>query len=95
MFDKQEKLEEYFKKRGIDCKWVNHDECGFSRHFIFTAKDTVCEIEWFTNYSTIIMDGVAHYWFNKIDDSNVYPHEGYWLEFNFGNEEHWLHVRIR
>lgn len=95
MFDKREKLEEYFKKRGIDCKWIKEDEYGFSRHLIFQAKDTVCEIEWYTNYSTVIVDGVAHYWFDRIDDSNCYPMEGDWLEFKFGKEEHGLHIRIR
>lgn len=95
MFDKQEKLVEFFEKHGIECKWTNHDKYGFSRHLIFTAKDAVCEIEWYTNYSTIILDGVAHYWFDKIDDSNTYPCEGDWLEFKLGNEEHGLHVRVK
>ena len=95
MFKDKDALFEYFRSRGIDCKWVKHDENGFSRHLIFQALDTVCEIEWYTNYSTLIIDGVANYWFNKIDDSNVYPREGEWLEFKFGREEHGLHVRVK
>lgn len=95
MFDKPDKLEKYFKSRGIDCKWIKPNEYSFSRHLIFQAHDTVCEIAWYCNYSTIMVDGVAHYWFNKIDDSNTYPCVGEWLEFKFGNEEHGLHVRVK
>ena len=95
MFDKKEKLEEYFKSRGIEYRWVKHDKYGFSRHMLFQAYDTVCEIEWFCNYSTIMVDGVAHYWFTMIDDSNCYPRPGEWLEFKIRNEEHGLHVRIK
>lgn len=94
MFDKPEKLEEYFKSRGIDCKWIKHDIYGFSRHLIFQALDTVCEIEWYCNYSTIVVDGVANYWFNKIDDSNCYPKEGKWLEFKLGKEKGGLFIRV-
>lgn len=95
MFSDKNDLENYFKSRGIDCRWVRHDKYGFSRHLQFVAKDTVCEIEWYYNYSTVIVDGVAHYWFDKINDENTYPHEGEWLEFIFGQEEHGLHIRVK
>ena len=95
MFDTKEKLEMYFKKHGIEYKWVRHDKYGFSRWLIFQAHNAVCEIEWFTNYSTIVVDGVAHYWFDRIDDSNTYPMEGDWLEFKLGKEEHGLHIRVK
>lgn len=95
MFDAKEKLETYLKAHGLDYKWIKQDKYGFSRNLVFTAHDTVCEIEWFTNYSTIIIDGVAHYWFDRLDDSNTYPMAGEWLEFKLGQENHGLHLRIR
>ena len=66
--DTKEKLEEALSKVGIAGEWINPDEYGFSRLYKFNACGTEVIIEWYCNYSEIII-GSARMWFTHI---NIY-----------------------
>ena len=95
MFDTKEKLENYLRKHGIVGAWINPDEFGFSRKFQFELFGTKVLIDWYTNYSTIRIGGIADYWFDRIDDINTYPVVGDWLVFKLGEKDKGLHLKIK
>lgn len=87
------KLEELLESVGIKGEWINPDEYGFSRTFQFELDGQVIQIEWFCNYSTLII-GNAHFWFDRISTYSGYPHSGEWIEFSFG-KEHPIHLKVK
>lgn len=89
----REELEEKLKKVGIYGEWVRPDEYGFSRIFQFDLNGQTIEIEWYCNYSTLII-GNAHFWFDKISTYSGYPYHGEWIEFSF-RCEHPIHLKIK
>ena len=89
----KEKLEEMLEKVGIKGEWINPDEYGFSRDYQFEIDGQVFVIEWYCNYSTLMI-GNAHFWFDKIRTYSGYPLRGEWIEFSFRGE-HPVHLRVK
>ena len=81
----KEELVEKLAKVGIDGEWINPDEYGFSRIFQFELNGQTLEIEWYCNYSTLMI-GNAHFWFDNISTYSRYPRHGEWIEFSFRGE---------
>ena len=81
----KEELVEKLAKVGINGEWVNPDEYGFSRIFQFELNGQTLEIEWYCNYSTLMI-GNAHFWFDNISTYSGYPRHGEWIEFSFRGE---------
>lgn len=88
----KEELTEKLAKVGIDGEWINPDKYGFSRTFQFELDGQTIKIEWYCNYSTLMI-GNAHFWFDRICTYSVYPHTGEWIEFSFRGE-HPLHLKV-
>jgi hypothetical protein len=88
----KEELESKLSGVGISGEWVDFDEYGFSRTFQFSLEDQIVKIEWFVNYSTLMI-GNAHFWFDIIRTYSGYPHKGNWIEFSFRGE-HPVHLKI-
>ena len=89
----KEELVEKLAKVGINGKWINPDKYGFSRIFQFELNGQTIKIEWFCNYSTLII-GNAEFWFDRISTWSGYPMQGNWIEFLFKNE-HPLHLKVK
>ena len=89
----KEELVEKLAKVGINGEWINPDEYGFSRIFQFELNGQTIKIEWFCNYSTLII-GNAEFWFDRISTYSGYPAQGKWIGFSFGNE-HALHLKVK
>ena len=89
----KEELVEKLAKVGINGEWVEPDEYGFSRIFQFELNGQHIQIEWYCNYSTIMISN-AHFWFNRISTYSGYPMQGVWIEFSFGNEQP-LHLKVK
>ena len=89
----KEELVEKLAKVGINGEWVEPDKYGFSRIFQFELNGQTIKIEWFCNYSTLII-GNAEFWFERISTYSGYPAQGKWIEFSFGNE-HPLHLKVK
>ena len=89
----QEELVEKLNKVGINGEWINPNKYGFSRIFQFELNGQTIKIEWFCNYSTLII-GNAEFWFNRISTWSGYPMQGKWIEFSFKNE-HPLHLKVK
>lgn len=79
----QEKLEKALEKFGIKGEWINEDECGFSRNYIFELNGVSYRIVWYTNYSTLIIEDSIHFWFDDIHDHSTYPQKGDWIGFSY------------
>ena len=88
----QEDLDIKLRGVGINGKWVEEDEYGFSRLFEFELNGQTIQIEWYWNYSTLMI-GNAHFWFDSISTYSGYPRQGKWIEFSFRNE-HPLHLKV-
>ena len=88
----KEELEEKLTIVGISGEWVDEDEYGFSRVFQFTLENQIVKIEWYCNYSTLMI-GNAHFWFDRISTYSGYPHTGEWIEFSFRGE-HPVHLKV-
>ena len=88
----QEELVENLKKVGINGEWVNPDENGFSRLYQFELDGQTIQIEWYCNYSTLMI-GNMHFWFDRIGLWSGYPRHGKWIEFSFRGE-HPVHLKI-
>ena len=88
----QEELVEKLVKVGINGEWIDADEYGFSRLFQFELNEQLIQVEWYWNYSTIMI-GNAHFWFDRISAYSGYTRNGKWIEFSFRNE-HPLHLKI-
>lgn len=88
----KEELVEKLAKVGIDGEWLNPDEYGFSRIFQFKLNGQTLEIEWYCNYSTLMI-GNAHFWFDNISTYSGYPRHGEWIEFSFRGE-HPVHLKV-
>lgn len=82
----QRELVERLEKVGIKGEWVKPDKCGFSRLFQFGLDGQTIQIEWYTNYSTLMI-GNAHFLFDRIVINSGYPMSGEWIEFSFRNEQ--------
>ena len=89
----KEELVEKLAKVGINGKWIEPDKYGFSRTFQFELNGQTIKIEWFCNYSTLMI-GNAHFWFDRISTYSGYPMQGVWIEFSFGNEKP-LHLKVK
>ena len=87
------KLEEILESVGIKGEWIKPDEYGFSRTFQFELSEQVMQINWYCNYSTLII-GNAHFWFDRISTYSGYPYNGKWIEFSFRNE-HPIHLKVK
>ena len=90
---KKEELENKLEKVGIKGQWINQNEDGFSRIYEFVIDEQTIQIEWYWNYSTIMI-GNAHFWFDSISLYSGYPMPGEWIEFSFKGE-HPLHIKIK
>ena len=88
----QKDLVEKLEKVGIKGEWVEPDEYGFSRVFKFELNGQTLEIEWYCNYSTLMI-GNAHFWFDNISTYSGYPRHGEWIEFSFRGE-HPVHLKV-
>ena len=88
----KEELVEKLAKVGINGEWIDEDEYGFSRLFQFELNGQHIQIEWYCNYSTIMI-GNSNFWFDRISTYSGYPRQGKWIEFSFRNE-HPLHLKI-
>ena len=88
----KEELAEKLAKVGINGEWINPDEYGFSRIFQFELNGQMLEIEWYCNYSTLMI-GNAHFWFDNISTYSGYPRRGEWIEFSFMGE-HPVHLKV-
>ena len=88
----KEELVEKLAKVGIDGEWINPDEYDFSRIFQFELNGQPLEIEWYCNYSTLMI-GNAHVWFDNISTYSGYPRHGEWIEFSFRGE-HPVHLKV-
>lgn len=91
--DTKTKLEETLAEVGIVGEWINPDKYGFSREYKFNACGTEVIIEWYSNYSEIII-GSARMWFTHIHPYSGYPMRGEWIEFTF-RVEHPLHLKVK
>lgn len=89
----KEELEKKLSSVGIFGEWVDKDKYGFSRVFQFTLGDQIIKIEWYCNYSTLMI-GNAHFWFDRISISNKYPYRGEWIEFSFRGE-HPVYLKVK
>ena len=88
----KEELVEKLDKVGINGEWTNPDEYGFSRIFQFELNGQTLEIEWYCNYSTLMI-GNAHFFFFFISTYSGYPRHGEWIEFSFRGE-HPVHLKV-
>ena len=88
----KEELVEKLDKVGINGEWINPDEYGFSRIFQFELNGQMLEIEWYCNYSTLMI-GNAHFWFDNIRTYSGYTRRGEWIEFSFRGE-HPVHLKV-
>lgn len=88
----KEELVEKLAKVGISGEWINPDKYDFSRLFQFEVNGQVLQIEWYCNYSTLII-GNVHFWFDHIRTNSCYPHHGEWIEFSYCGDKP-LHLRI-
>lgn len=88
----QEELVEKLGKVGINGEWINPDEYGFSRLYQFELEGQIIQIEWYCNYSTLMI-GNIHVWFDEIRTHSCYPMDGEWIEFSFRGE-HPVHLRV-
>ena len=88
----KEELVEKLSEVGINGEWIDEDEYRFSRLFQFELNGHPIQIEWYCNYSTIMI-GNVHFWFDRISTYSGYPIKGKWIEFSFRNE-HPLHLKI-
>ena len=88
----KEELVEKLEKSGLKGEWVNQDKWGFSRIYQFNLGDQIVQIEWYCNYSTLIM-GNIRFWFDNIKIISSYPESGEWIEFSFRGE-HPIHMKV-
>ena len=88
----QEKLEQALAKYGIKGEWINEDEYGFSRNYKFVLNNIEYFIEWYCNYSSIMV-GNAEFYFDSIVYSG-HCKQGNWLEFKFRGQEHGLMLNV-
>ena len=89
----KEGLVEKLAKVGINGEWIDEDKYRCSRLFQFELNGQHIQIEWYCNYSTIMIDN-AHFWFDRISTYSGYPMQGKWIEFSFKNE-HPLHLKVK
>ena len=71
----KEELVEKFSEVGINGEWIDENEYGFSRLFQFELNGQPIQIEWYCNYSTIMI-GNVHFWFDRISAYSGYPIQG-------------------
>ena len=88
----KEELVEKLETVDIKGEWINQDEYGFSRIYQFNINNQSMQIEWYCNYSTLIL-GNVRFWFDNISISSSYPEKGKWIELSFRNE-HPIHIKV-
>lgn len=88
----KEELVEKLEKVGIKGEWINQDQYGFSRIYQFDLDNQTIQIEWYCNYSTLIIGNVRS-WFDNIRINSSYPEKGDWIEFSF-RDEHPIHIKV-
>lgn len=88
----KEELVEKLEKVGLKGEWINQDKYGFSRIYQFNLNNQTMQIEWYCNYSTLII-GNIRFWFDDIRINNSYPEKGNWIEFSFRGE-HPIHIKV-
>ena len=88
----KEELVEKLEKVGIKGEWINQDKYGFSRIYQFNLDNQIIQIEWYCNYSTLII-GNIRFWFDNIRINSSYPEKGDWIEFSF-RDEHPIHIKV-
>ena len=81
----QEELVNRLEKVDIKGQWINSDE--------FAINEQIIQIEWYANYSTIMI-GNVHFWFDNILLHSSYPMQGEWIEFSLRGE-HPLHIKVK
>lgn len=89
----QEELVNRLEKVDIKGQWINSDEYGFSRTYEFAINEQIIQIEWYANYSTIMI-GNVHFGFDNILLHSSYPMQGEWIEFSLRGE-HPLHIKVK
>ena len=88
----KEELVEKLEKLGLKGEWINQDQYGFSRIYQFDLDNQTIQIEWYCNYSTLII-GNVRFWFDNIRINSSYPEKGNWIEFSF-RDEHPIHIKV-
>ena len=88
----KEELVEKLEKVGIKGEWINQDKYGFSRIYQFNLDNQIIQIEWYCNYSTLII-GNIRFWFDNIRINSSYSEKGDWIEFSF-RDEHPIHIKV-
>lgn len=88
----KEELVEKLEKVGLKGEWINQDQYGFSRIYQFDLDNQTIQIEWYCNYSTLII-GNVRFWFDNIRINSSYPEKGNWIEFSF-RDEHPIHIKV-
>lgn len=88
----KEELVEKLEKVGIKGEWINFDKYDFSRTYQFELDGQVIQIEWYCNYSNLMI-GNVHFFFDRIITYTGYPHPGEWIGFSYrGGEPLYLRV---
>lgn len=88
----KEELVKKLEKVELKGEWINQDQYGFSRIYQFDLDNQIIQIEWYCNYSTLII-GNVRFWFDNIRINSSYPEKGNWIEFSF-RDEHPIHIKV-
>ena len=88
-----EQIIAFLKGIGIKAELTNIDQYGFSRTIQFKVDNTDCEIIWFKNESTLMINHIVSFPFKSISKDDTYPNQGTWIEFKYDNE--WASLRIK
>ena len=88
----REELSEKLEEVGIRGEWIMPDKHGFCRVFEFKIGEQLIKIDWYCNYSTLMI-GNVYFLFDSISTYSNYPHQGKWIDFSFRNE-HPLHLKV-
>lgn len=92
--DTQRKLVEALDRCGIEYEQIDFDEYGFSRTYKCHVLETGFIIEWFCNFSTIII-GNLEFWIDEIRTYSGYPKHGEWIEFSRQGKLIGVHLRVK
>lgn len=88
----KEELVKKLEKVELKGEWINQDQYGLSRIYQFDLDNQIIQIEWYCNYSTLII-GNVRFWFDNIRINSSYPEKGNWIEFSF-RDEHPIHIKV-
>ena len=82
MINTKEKLEQIMSEVGISGNWINADQYGFSRTYLFNVNGQDIVIEWYCNYSNVNI-GNVRLWVDSIQADDCYPEHGKWIEMMY------------